>query len=239
MKYYIGTSGWHYEHWKGNFYPRNLCRTGWLDFYSRSFSTVELNNSFYRLPAESAFINWRESSPEGFIYSVKVSRFITHMKKLRDCEGPLNTFIDRAKLLGGKLGPLLYQLPRGVKRNSRVLESFIGLLPRDERHVFEFRDSSWFENDVFDILRSSNIGFCIYDMPGLSTPLAATADFAYIRFHGSRDLYGGCYSRSELESWAGRIAALNAEKVFAYFNNDAGGFAVQNSMTLKQLLEKG
>ena len=236
MRYYIGTSGWHYEHWKGSFYPPGLPKTGWLEYYARHFPTVELNSSFYHLPTDKAFNSWKNSSPAGFVYSVKVSRLITHLKKLRDCEGPLTNFIARAQLLGDKLGPLLYQLPPDLKREERILEDFIRILPQDKCHVFEFRDSSWFEEGIFDILSRYNCGLCIYDMPGFSSPMVATCGFAYLRFHGSQSLYGGCYSDDELKYWAGKIRGMNVNNVYAYFNNDAGGFAIQNAITLKQLL---
>lgn len=237
MKCYIGTSGWHYEHWRESFYPPSLSKTGWLKYYAKYFPTVELNNSFYHLPSEKAFTNWKNSSPQGFVYSVKVSRLITHLKKLRDCEEPLGNFIARAQFLGDKLGPLLYQLPPGMKSDGLVLENFIKILPSDSQHVFEFRDPSWFEEGIYNILSQYNCGLCIYDMPDFSSPVMATCGFAYLRFHGSQRLYGGCYSDDQLRSWAGKIMSLDVSTVYAYFNNDAGGFAIQNALTLKQLLE--
>ena len=238
-KYYVGTSGWHYEHWRGRFYPVDLPKSKWLEFYARSFSTVELNNSFYHLPSEKAFANWRDSSPEGFVYAVKVSRFITHIKKLRNVEEALEKFLERAKLLGEKLGPLLYQLPPNMHRNDSVLEAFLKMLPRDLSHVFEFRHESWVDKGVFDLLRKYNSGFCIYDMPDFTTPLEATADFVYVRFHGSAWLYGGSYSDDELNKWAKDITKLASgrQAVYIYFNNDAEAFAVQNALTLAQKLK--
>ncbi|MCK4698063.1 MAG: DUF72 domain-containing protein, partial [Dehalococcoidia bacterium] len=188
-KYYIGTSGWVYRHWRGVFYPPKLPQSKWLEFYTGHFSTVELNNSFYRLPSEQAFSNWRATSPEGFRYAVKVSRFITHIKRLKDVAEPIETFLQRARHLNEKLGPLLYQLPPNMHRNDERLESFLQLLPKGLRHVIEFRHQSWLDEEVFDILRRHNIGFCVFDMPGLPCPLLTTADFAYIRFHGSTGLY--------------------------------------------------
>jgi len=238
-KYYIGTSGWHYEHWRGRFYPEDLPKPKWLEFYARSFDTLELNNSFYHLPTEKAFANWHDSSPHGFTFSVKVSRFITHIKRLKDVEKALVKFIDRAKLLENKLGPLLYQLPPGLHRNDLLLEDFLKLLPRDLSHVFEFRHESWFAKEVYDLLRKYNAGFCIYDMPDLTTPLEVTADFVYVRFHGRGWLYGGCYSDEELSKWAQDIKRLSKNKkaAYSYFNNDAEGFAIQNALTLKKKLK--
>ncbi len=237
-KYHIGTSGWHYDHWRGVFYPEGLAKSKWLDFYARYFSTVELNNSFYHLPSENAFLTWRDSASPDFIFAVKVSRFITHIKKLRNVAEPLQNFLARVKLLEQKLGPLLYQLPPNMKRNDELLESFLSILPSGLQHVFEFRNESWLEEEVFELLHRYNAGFCVFDMPGLTTPLVATADFAYIRFHGSTWMYGGCYSEEELERWAGRIAELSRDlkATYIYFNNDAEGFAVRNARTLAQML---
>jgi len=238
VKYYIGTSGWHYDHWRGEFYPKDMAKSRWLEFYSRHFTTVELNNSFYRLPSDKAFVNWRDSSPIEFVFSVKVSRFITHIKRLRNADEPIANFLARTRLLEGKLGPLLYQLPQNMKRDDRLLEDFIRILPKDTSHVIEFRHASWFDDKVFDLLRRYNVGFCIYDMPDFSTPVIVTSDKAYIRFHGSHQLYGGCYSDKELEGWAKKIAELETKMVFAYFNNDAEGFAVKNALTLENLLKQ-
>jgi uncharacterized protein YecE (DUF72 family) len=238
VKLYIGTSGWVYRHWREIFYPQGLAQAKWLEFYNQHFTTVELNNSFYHLPSEKAFAAWLERSSEGFVYSVKVSRLITHLKKLRNVEGALENFLSRAQILGEKLGPLLYQLPPNMRRNDRVLEAFLQLLPPGLCHVFEFRNESWFDEEVFALLRQHQIGFCVYDMPEFTTPILATTDFAYIRFHGSGELYGSCYSDAELEEWAKRIAELGQDltSVYIYFNNDAEAFAVSNAKTLAGLL---
>jgi uncharacterized protein YecE (DUF72 family) len=235
-RYYIGTSGWHYDHWREQFYPKGLAKSKWLEFYSGHFSTVELNNSFYHLPSEKAFTNWKDSSPSEFVFSVKVSRFITHIKRLRDAAEPITNFMSRARLLDAKLGPLLYQLPQNMKCDTQTLEDFVKILPGDVLHVFEFRHNSWFDDRVFNLLRRYNVGFCIYDMPGFRTPVVTTSNFSYIRFHGSRWLYSSCYSEEELESWAQKFKELGASKVYAYFNNDVEGFATRNALKLKNLL---
>ena len=239
LNYYIGTSGWHYEHWRGRFYPEKLPKAKWLEFYAGHFATVELNNSFYRLPSETAFANWRDSSPANFTFAVKVSRFITHIKRLRDTGEAVDKFITRATILGDKLGPLLYQLPPNMHRNDEVLESFLSTLPQGLKHVFEFRHQSWLEEGVFQILHKYNTGFCVFDMPSISCPLVATADFAYIRFHGSTGLYWSCYSDEELAAWAKRLANLaeNLKVIYVYFNNDAEAFAVRNATTLGNYLQ--
>ena len=238
MKLCIGTSGWVYNHWRGPFYPQGLAQAKWLGFYSQHFDTVELNNSFYHLPSEKAFEAWCDRTPSGFVYTVKVSRLITHLKKLRNVETALDTFLSRARILGEKLGPLLYQLPPNMPRNEALLQAFLELLPADLRHVFEFRNESWFDEGTFALLRKHGIGFCIYDMPGFVTPIAATADFAYIRFHGSAGMYESCYSDNEIEEWANRIEKLGQglTAVYIYFNNDSQAFAVSNAKTLARRL---
>ncbi len=233
-KYYIGCSGWHYDHWRGLYYPEGLPKSKWLQFYTKQFGTVELNNSFYHLPSEKAFATWRESSPDDFAFAVKVSRFITHIKRLRNLGSAVENFLSRACLLKNKLGPLLYQLPPNMKRNDEVLGDFLSSLPQQYRHVFEFRHESWIDDSVFHILREYNVALCIFDMPGFTCPLVATTDFAYIRFHGSKGLYSSCYSDEELSRWAERIAELgkNLKSIYIYFNNDAEAFAVKNALTL-------
>ncbi|MBI4186422.1 MAG: DUF72 domain-containing protein [Chloroflexi bacterium] len=240
-KYYVGTSGWHYDHWRGRFYPESLAKAKWLEFYATHLGTVELNNSFYRLPSEAAFAAWRDSSPDDFTFAIKVSRFITHIKRLRNVEKPVDNFIARASILGDKLGPLLYQLPPNMSRSDEALESFLSSLPPRMEHAFEFRHQSWLEQGVFDILRKYNAGLCVFDMPGVSCPLLATADFAYIRFHGSTGLYSSCYPDQELAEWAERLVAVatSLKAVYIYFNNDAEAFAVRNALTLRDYLQRG
>jgi len=237
-KYHIGTSGWVYPHWRGAFYPSELPQSRWFEHYSSHFSTVEINNSFYRLPSQKAFDRWRDNAPDGFIYTVKVSRFITHIKKLVDVSRPLSTFIDRARRLGVRLGPLLYQLPPVMRRDDARLESFLSLLPGDLHHTIEFRHDSWLHNEVFDMLRLHNVALCIFDMPGVHCPLAVTADFAYIRMHGSSGMYSSWYSDDELGHWAKKISELSRglKSVYIYFNNDAEGFAVNNAKMLREKL---
>jgi len=238
LNYYIGTSGWHYDHWRDRFYPERLAKAKWLGFYASHFTTVELNNSFYRLPSEAAFAKWRDSSPDNFTFAVKVSRFITHIKRLRKTEEAVEKFVTRAKILGEKLGPLLYQLPPNMPRDDERLEQFLASLPRGLKHVFEFRHPSWLEEKVFETLHKYSVGFCIFDMPSFDCPLVATADFAYVRFHGSSGMYSSWYSDEELADWAKKLGELsnNLKAVYVYFNNDAEAFAVRNVITLHNYL---
>ncbi len=238
-RYFIGTSGWHYDDWRGVFYPEKLPKKEWLTFYATRFPTVELNNSFYRLPKESAFQKWDGDTPDNFTFAVKASRFITHIKRLKDCEEPLNTFMSRAALLKDKLGPVLYQLPASFQRDDSRLGDFLEILPTG-RHVIEFRHASWLTDEVFDILRRHGTGFCVFDMPKLKCPLLATANFAYIRFHGSEGLYYSSYPDEALAEWANKITRLaeGLDTVYIYFNNDVSGYAVKNALTLRGYLEK-
>lgn len=239
-RYLIGTSGWHYDDWRGRFYPEKLPKAQWLEFYAGHFPTVEINNTFYRLPSEKAVDNWNKTVPSGFIFSVKVSRFITHVKKLKDTGEALNNFMSRISPLHDKLGPLLYQLPPGMRRNDAVLIGFLQGLSGEHKHVMELRHESWLNEHVFDILRSYNAGLCVFDIPGLSCPLLATTDFAYIRFHGRDSLYSSCYTDEELTGWAKNITELSAnlETVYVYFNNDVAGYALKNAVTLRDYLER-
>ena len=239
LRYHIGTSGWHYDHWRHTFYPEALAKAKWLEFYATHFTTVEVNNSFYRLPSGTTFAAWRDSSPANFAFAVKVSRFITHIKRLKNAQEAVETFMSRARILGGKLGPLLYQLPPNMHRDDDRLESFLSTLPQGMKHVVEFRHQSWLDDEVFGILHKYNTGLCVFDMPSLSCPLVATANFAYIRFHGSTGLYSSCYSDEELAGWAKRLAdlATNLEAMYIYFNNDAEAFAVRNAITLRGYLQ--
>jgi len=238
MQYYVGTSGWYYKHWKEHFYPSELFNNKWLTYYSDRFSTVELNNSFYRLPPEMAITNWYNSTPSNFSFAVKVSRFITHTKRLRGVAESINKFISRIQLFGTKLGPLLYQLPPMLKRDDSLLKSFLHLLPNDIKHAIEFRHHSWFDDTIFATLGEHKIGFCIYDMPGITCPLIVTTDFAYVRFHGHTSLYNSNYSNEELRGWARRFVNLaeQIQEMYIYFNNDIEGFSVLNAMTLHQYL---
>jgi uncharacterized protein YecE (DUF72 family) len=236
-RYFIGTSGWHYDDWRGVFYPDKLPKKDWLAFYAGRFPTVELNYSFYRLPTEAAFHAWHDNTPAGFTFAVKASRFITHVKRLKDIEGPLTNFMSRAALLKDKLGPVLYQLPSSFHRDDARLAGFLEKLPKG-RHVIEFRHAFWLADEVFDVLRRHNTGFCIFDMPKLNSPLLATADFAYVRFHGTGERYSGAYPDAALADWARNISKLakGLDAVYIYFNNDVSGHAVKNAATLHGLL---
>jgi uncharacterized protein YecE (DUF72 family) len=234
----IGTSGWHYAHWKGPFYPESLPASRFLEFYSERFGTVEINNSFYRLPSQDTFSGWREAAPEGFMFSVKASRFITHMKKLREPEEPLDNLYDRVEGLRDACGPLLFQLPPRWRYNGERFRYFLDRLHASRRHAFEFRDPTWYNEDLQDALKRNGAAFCIYDLAGHASPEWITADFAYLRLHGPGDKYAGRYTTNTLESWAERIEAWSSSglDVYVYFDNDEAGYAPLNALELKDML---
>ncbi len=237
-RFRIGTSGWVYPHWRGVFYPPDLPQSHWYTHYAKIFDTVEVNYSFYRLPSEETFDRWREQAPPGFIYAVKANRYITHFKRLKDAAEPLARFLARARRLGEKLGPILWQLPPRWRANPERLENFAALLPPDLTHAFEFRDPRWFIEPVRRILERHSLAFCIFDMPGLPCPTWVTGDAVYLRFHGSGAVYGGRYGQETLHPWADRIRQWLSEdrQVYAYFNNDAFGFALEDARELRELL---
>jgi uncharacterized protein YecE (DUF72 family) len=235
----IGTSGYHYKHWKGPFYPEKTAASKMLEFYLGHFNTVELNNSFYRLPAEAAFDEWKRVTPPDFVFAVKASRFLTHNKKLKDPEPALDNFLPRVAHLDAKLGPILFQLPPKWKINLERLESFLQVLPREFRYVFEFREKTWITPQVDGLLSGFNAAFCIYEIAGYHSPISVTADFAYVRLHGpAAGKYQGSYDDKRLGEWCHRINewSKTLKALYIYFDNDQAGFAAQNALTLKRMV---
>jgi uncharacterized protein YecE (DUF72 family) len=237
----IGTSGYHYKHWLGRYYPEGMKPSEMLAHYLRDFDTVELNNTFYQLPNESTFDNWKKSTPADFLYAVKGSRFITHMIKLKDAQRGLTNFLPRAERLGKKLGPILWQLPPGWKLNLERLEEFLGTLPRKHDYTFELRNETWMTDEVFALLRKYNAAFCIYELAGYQSPLEITADWTYVRLHGPTAFkYQGSYSDAQLAEWADRIKrwSRTMKAIYVYFDNDDSAYAVDNALTLKRMVAK-
>ncbi len=234
----IGCSGWNYKHWREAFYPKGVPVKRWFEHYAATFDTVELNTSFYHLPKPETFTKWRDQAPEGFRYAVKASRFITHMKKLKDCEEPVETFLTRARNLGGTIGPILYQLPPRWAFDRQRLEEFIALLPADLTHVFEFREKSWLTEEVLALLDERGVSFCAHDMPGSATPRWAAGPIAYVRFHGAGGKYIGRYSDDALLSWTDWIVeqARGGRDVWCYFNNDIHAHAIHDALTLRSMV---
>ncbi len=238
-KIYIGTSGWSYKHWKGKFYPIDLPDSMELPYYVKYFKTVEINNSFYHLPTAKTFTHWREETPSNFIFSVKTNRYITHIKKLKTDNDGLKNFLKNASRLKGKLGPILIQLPPGWNLNLERLETFLSKLPKKHRYTFEFRNHSWFDDRVYELLRKYNCALCIYDLQGFSSPMEITSNFVYIRFHGPKSKYSGSYTRAFLKKWAKQFLKWQQEgkDVYVYLNHDEEGYAVSNGLLLAELVK--
>lgn len=238
---YIGTSGFMYRHWRGNFYPDGLAQNRWFIHYSSVFNTVELNVTFYRLPEKRTFEKWHSETPEGFVFSVKGSRYITHVKRLLSTAEPLGLFMDRASALKEKLGVVLWQLPPNFGKDAGRLRGFLKNLRRYKtRNVFEFREESWFEKDIVSLLKEEGHAICSADWPPFADRPPVTSDMAYIRRHGHGGSYDGCYSMKDLKSDARLIRRhlRDGLDVYVYFNNDVRGYAPRNALELKGLLEK-
>jgi len=231
----VGTSGWQYDDWRGVLYPEGLPKRAWLTHLATRFPTVEVNSSFYRLPSAGTFGRWRAETPEGFVVAVKASRFITHVRRLRDCREPVELLWSRARELGNRLGPVLFQLPPSFIVDLDRLRELLSVLPHGLRGAFEFRDPSWGIAPVFRLLDAAGAAFVQADRVGPSTPNVVTGGWSYVRLHQGSETEPG-YSRAALERWADRIAALDAFEVFVYFNNDTGGAAVRDAITLTELL---
>ena len=233
---YIGTSGWSYDSWVSPFYRVDLPRERWLELYVQRFNSTEINVTFYRTPPEAMLKAWARRAPEGFIFALKASRFITHVKRLQVEQASVDKVMQRAEPLGWRLGPILYQLPPRWPCDPERLESFARLLPANVVNAFEFRDPSWFDERVYDVLRNHGLVFCLYHMPRRESPVAVTGSAVYIRFHGMKGLYYGRYGPA-LKLWAKRVKGwLNEGKdVYAYFNNTGAGEAVDDALYLQEL----
>jgi uncharacterized protein YecE (DUF72 family) len=233
----IGTSGWEYKHWAGRFYPRDLARDRWLEHYAAEFDTVELNNSFYRLPEADQFGEWARRVSADFRFAVKASRYLTHLKRLRDPKEPLDRFWSRARRLDRRLGPVLYQLPPRWTPDHDRLAAFLGEVPRRAQAI-EFRDRRWYGDDTFGLLERADVALCLHDMAGSATEPRRIGPLVYVRFHGSGARYGGSYSSQRLSAWADRMAAWAGEglPVWAYFNNDAAAHAVRDADRLRSFV---
>jgi uncharacterized protein YecE (DUF72 family) len=238
---HIGTSGWHYKHWKGPFYPYGISTDDFLAYYAERFHTVEINNTFYQLPKKETFLTWRDTTPSGFIFSVKASRYITHMKKLKDPQQSLVIFLERVAILTNKLGLVLFQMPPHWSINTGRLIAFLETLPKDYRYAFEFRDTSWFTNETYEALAKHEAAFCIYDLSGLLSPKEVTADFVYIRLHGPESPYQGQYHTNVLSGWAETFSTWSQQgkEIFCYFDNDEAGYAAQDAMRLQEMIGTG
>lgn len=241
----VGCSGWHYKDWAGRVYPRDLPKESWLTAYAKRFNTVELNNTFYRLPEAEQFSEWRKQVPNGFVFAVKASRFLTHFKRLTDPEEPLERLLSRASRLGPALGPILYQLPPGWVPPLDRFDHFLAHLPRRVsrggralEHVVEFREPRCYSTELLMRLERHGVSLCIHDMPGAESPRVLTGPSVYVRLHGFGSKYGGSYPPRVLRDWASWLidATSTGRQGYVYFNNDREAHAVRNAKTLAVLL---
>ena len=237
---HIGTSGWSYDHWKGCFYPDDLTSDGWLGYYAHRFSSVEINNSFYRLPTVATLRRWREATPADFVFTAKASRYITHLKKLKDTRHTLPPFLERISMLGDRLGPILFQLPPHWRFAAERLAALLDALGGVCRCAFEFRDHSWFNEQCYELLSRHGAALCIYELEGFLSPQEMTADFVYLRLHGPGAAYQGSYSNTALAAWAAacRRWAKSGHEVYIFFDNDESGYAVHNAATLQAMIQE-
>jgi uncharacterized protein YecE (DUF72 family) len=236
---YIGTSGWHYESWRGPFFPKTLAKAEHLSFYASQFGTTELNGVFYRTPSPEAVRSWREQTEDDFVFAWKASKFITHWKRLSDrSRNSLALMETRLKLLGPKAGPVLFQLPPRFTANHERLAAFLRLLRKDRRYAFEFRHPSWYESNILDLLRDNNIALCLSDHHDAPAPWEVTANHIYVRGHGPSGRYKGHYPAATLKVWARYIRKWRREQriVYVYFDNDQKSAAPKDALSLKTLL---
>jgi uncharacterized protein YecE (DUF72 family) len=240
-KIHIGTSGWHYAHWVGPFYPEGTEPHAFLAYYARGLHSVEINSTFYRLPEPATLAEWRDITPDGFVFACKASRYITHMKKLKDPARTIRRFLAAVATLGGKLGPILFQLPPRWRVDVERLARFLAALPEQFRFAFEFRDESWFTPEVCDLLARHGAAFAAYDLDGRRSPVRVTAGFVYVRLHGPDGPYRGQYDGRTLAGWARHITAWREAglDVFCYFDNDEAGYAPQDAMRLAGMVASG
>ncbi len=240
-KIHIGTSGWNYKHWIGKFYPEDLKQKDWLQFYiDKGLHTVELNNPFYHLPTKKTFENWNKQAPRDFIFAVKASRYITHMKKLLEPEKSLKNFISNVKGLNEKLGPVLFQLPPRWKYNSSRFKEFLQSLPENFRYTFEFRNETWWNDEALNLLNEYKCAFCIFELAGQITPNEVTTDFVYVRLHGPGNKYQGKYDTKTLTTWKNNFLKWHQQKkaVYCYFDNDDSAYAAENAIELNEMINE-
>ena len=234
---HVGTSGWQYGSWKGTFYPQKLPQRAWLSHYVTVFPVVEVNNSFYQLPKEGTFDKWRDETPPGFVFVVKASRYITHIRRLRNAKESVDLFWSRASRLNEKLGPVLFQLPPRFKVDVELLREFLSVLPAQIKSAFEFRDESWNRDEVYRALDDAGVAWVLADRPRARVEPIVTGGWSYIRFHQGRPFHPA-YPRSKLARWAERIAKLPARDTYIFFNNDPLAAAPRDAQILTALLRK-
>ncbi len=235
MEYLVGCSGWSYKHWKNIFYPEGLAQTKWLQFYSQTFDTVEINTTFYHFPKASTFEKWYKESPENFKFTLKGSRVVTHYKKLLSVEEPLKLFYQNAEILKDKIGAVLWQFPPALKMDVGRLEGFLKLLPKEYENTIEFRNKGWFVPEVYKILKKYNVALCAVSAPVVDFVVEKTTNFAYFRLHGKNVWYDYNYSERELKKLVEDVKQVGV-KAYVYFDNDPHAYAINNAISVKNQL---
>lgn len=236
MRWYVGTSGWGYNPWKGTFYPQNLPNREWISYYAKHFDSVEINTTFYHLPRPQQIVNWEEMVPKRFTFAIKGSRYITHLKRLKEPGQGVKKMM-RVLRSRKKKGPIIFQLPPRFPKDIERLEKFIKILPKHQRYAIEFRDPDWHQDDVLGLLKRHNVAFCLFEKEKLFSPRLVTAPFVYVRLHGRKEDYKGNYSRSELRDWHTWLKAQMRD-VYIYFDNTTEKiYALENAMTFKKMTE--
>jgi len=239
-RYWIGTSGWSYANWRGPFYPPGSEARDWLAFYAQHLRSVEINTTFYRLPRPAMLAAWHANTPPSFLFAIKAWRVITHFRRLRECDAALASFLGATAPLAEKAGPVLFQLPPRFARDAARLSDFLAQLPRGRRFTFEFRDPSWHDDSVYDVLAEHNAAFCPFELAALAAPRVVTADFIYLRLHGRTARYRGAYTQAALADWAAWLSENMAagRDVYVFFDNtDEADHAVRDALRLERLLD--
>ena len=237
QKYFLGCSGWYYKDWAGNFYPENLSKSRWLEYYSKQFNTVEINNTFYRFPSEKTVKGWYDKTPQNFKLTLKANQVITHRRRFKNTQSTLNHFYSLLKILDEKLGCILFQLPPQKSKDIEFLKNALEQFDLSKNNIIEFRHPSWYDSEVYDLLKESGVGFCSVSSTDLQDDLVITSDIIYIRFHGTgTEKYRYLYSNKELSTWADKIKKIDSDCVFCYFNNDYNANAPKNAMMLQKMI---
>ncbi|MCW3999229.1 MAG: DUF72 domain-containing protein [Candidatus Bathyarchaeota archaeon] len=232
--FFLGCSGFYYNHWRGRFYPTELAKAKWLEFYADQFNTLEINNTFYRYPTEKLLLSWKQRTPADFRFTLKANRAITHTRRFRGTPQLTETFYRLAHLLDEKLLCVLFQLPPSIQKDMALLETIADQMDTSVLNALEFRHRSWWSREVYDFLDRHQLLFCSVSVTDLPDEIVQTNGGLYVRFHGVDGWYGGNYPDAELQKWANRIRLLNPQKVLCYFNNDINAYAPANCQTLKR-----
>jgi uncharacterized protein YecE (DUF72 family) len=237
MHAHVGTSGWQYPYWREAFYPAGVAQSRWLEYYATRFSTVEVNNTFYRLPPIETFTSWAARTPDEFVFALKANRYLTHMKRLRDPQEPITRILERAQPLGAKLGPILLQLPPNLKIDLALMDAALSCFPPTVKVAVEPRNVTWFVDEYPEVLSRHNAASCIAVSPDRETPVLRTADWGYARFHEGQHKPFTTYAKRTLSVWADRLSDLFADaSVYVFFDNDTNACAPRNAKTLAALL---